>query len=125
MVVHDNLRQRLQAERDRLALELEGLAVPTSLAGELKEDSPFGNREEGAAEVSEFEKRLALRGRLQDALADIERALAKLEKGTYGLCDLCGQPIGAERLEALPQATLCMACKGGRMKNAKGRAVTR
>lgn len=125
MVVHDNLRQRLQAERERLAQELGDLAVPTALSGEFKDGSPFGKGEEGAAEVSEFEKRLALRRRLQDVLGDIERALGKLEKGTYGLCDLCGQPIGAERLEALPQATVCMACKGSRMKNAKGRTFTR
>ena len=48
--------------------------------------------------------------RLQAMLADVDRALAKLDAGTYGTCDRCGQPIPPERLEARPWAQLCMAC---------------
>ena len=44
-------------------------------------------------------------------LAAIDKALAKIEDGTYGTCERCGKPIGAERLEALPYAELCIDCK--------------
>jgi DnaK suppressor protein len=48
---------------------------------------------------------------LRDTLQDVEQALERMEAGTYGLCERCGQPIGDERLEALPAARLCMTCK--------------
>ena len=44
----------------------------------------------------------------QQTLVDIERALAKIENGTYGTCERCGRPIGEERLRARPWATLCI-----------------
>jgi RNA polymerase-binding transcription factor DksA len=83
-----------------------------------REGSPFGKREEEATESFELEKRLALEQQLRDHLAEVEHALRKLDEGTYGLCDGCGQPIAPDRLEALPQASLCVNCK---VKNAKGR----
>ena len=52
--------------------------------------------------------------KLQVTLADVERALLKLEAGTYGTCDVCEKPIGAERLEALPWAVLCVDDAGRR-----------
>jgi DnaK suppressor protein len=42
----------------------------------------------------------------------IERALAKLDEGSYGTCDSCGEPIPAARLEAAPESVLCVACAG-------------
>ena len=54
-------------------------------------------------------------------MAGIEHALKKFEEGTYGLCDSCGQPIAPERLEALPQASLCLNCKAQQAKNAKSK----
>jgi len=45
--------------------------------------------------------------------------LQKYEAGTYGLCDSCGQAIEQARLEALPQANLCLICKAGQAKNVK------
>ena len=44
---------------------------------------------------------------------EIERALAKIALGTYGICEGCGKPIVRDRLKALPQAALCVACKSG------------
>jgi len=48
---------------------------------------------------------------LREHLREVEYALHKFELGTYGLCDVCGQPIEPERLGALPQASLCLSCK--------------
>jgi DnaK suppressor protein len=44
-------------------------------------------------------------------LLQAERALARIEDGTYGICESCGNPIGKARLQAFPRATLCVTCK--------------
>jgi DnaK suppressor protein len=51
---------------------------------------------------------------LAATLADVERALAKLEDGSYGVCDSCGERIPDERLQAIPWATRCVACSRSR-----------
>ena len=107
---------RLESERKRLLDELKELQASIKPAEERREGSPFGKREEEATETFELEKKLALEKRLKEQLADIERALKKFEEGTYGLCDVCGRKIEPARLEALPQATLCLSCKA---KNAR------
>ena len=113
----EELRSRLESERKHLIEDLEQLNANASDL-ERREGSPFGKREEEATETSELEKRLALERRTRDLLAAVEHALQKFEQGTYGLCDKCGQPIAPERLEALPQASLCVECKS---KDSKGR----
>jgi len=113
------LRSRLEQEQKHLTEELEQLKASTRPANERREGSPFGKREEEATESFELEKRLALEKRLRDQMAEIEHALHKFDRGTYGLCDNCGQPIDPARLEALPQANLCLSCKA---KNAKGKS---
>jgi DnaK suppressor protein len=47
----------------------------------------------------------------RDKLNQIERALNRIQDGSYGQCESCGQPIGKMRLMAFPRATLCMTCK--------------
>ena len=113
------LRSRLEQEQKRLAEELEQLTANTR--SERREGSPFGKREEEATESFELEKRLALEKRIKDQLAEIEHALLKFDEGTYGFCDNCNQPIDPARLEALPQANLCLNCKALLAKNAKGK----
>jgi len=108
----------LESERKRLTEELEQLEASAHPTNERREGSPFGKREEEAAESYELEKRLVLEKRIKDQLAEVAHALQKFEQGTYGLCDLCGQPIDPARLEALPQAYLCLNCKA---KNEKGK----
>lgn len=115
--------ERLKKEQMRLHSELRQLKAEEKSADEQREGSPFGKREEGATEVFELEKRLALSSRLTTALAEVEHALKKYEAGTYGLCDLCGKPIERARLEALPHANLCLECKGRQAKNARSKSV--
>jgi DnaK suppressor protein len=114
------LYKRLKKEKTELLQKIEQLKALGQPSAERKEGSPFGKREEGADEASELEKRLALRRRLEESLNEVEHALQKYEAGTYGLCDSCGQPIEEARLEAIPQASLCMKCKAGQAKDAKG-----
>lgn len=117
----DEIRSRLENERKRLLTELEQLQTSVQPAEVRREGSPFGKREEEATESFELEKRLALEKQVREQLAEVEHALDKFAKGTYGLCDICGQPIDPERLEALPQANLCLSCKA---KYAKSRLST-
>ena len=121
MVDFSELHKRLKEEQFRLNDELRQSRARMRTAGERREGSPFGKREEAADEASEFEKGLALDKRMTDALADVEHALEKYEAGSYGICDICGQSIEPARLEALPQASLCLACKTRQTKNVKNR----
>jgi DnaK suppressor protein len=116
---YGKLRAYLESEQKRLTEEMEQLKTSVPTAEERREGSPFGKREEEATETLELEKRLALENRIRQELAGIEHALQKFEEGTYGLCDSCGKPIDPERLEALPQASLCLNCKSQQAKNAK------
>lgn len=118
-------RTHLKTEYKRLTDELAQLQNNASSAEERREGSPFGKREEEATETLELEKRLTLENRIRQEIAAVEHALGKIEKGTYGICDNCGEPINLERLEALPQANLCMKCKALLSKNAKATPPTR
>jgi len=108
------LRRRLETERENL---LEELKTTASLTGGRQEGSLYSEQGELATEIVEVEKRLILEKRMRDQLAEVERALHKFDEGTYGLCDICGRPIEPARLEALPQANLCLSCKARRAKN--------
>ena len=107
----DVLRSRLGQERKRLAEELEQIGADNRIAGEHRDGSLFGKKEEAATETADMQKRLAFKCQLSESLAEVEHSLHKLDDGTYGLCDNCGQPINRARLEALPQANLCLNCK--------------
>ena len=113
------LQAYLKSEHKRLTEELEQLKTSVPSSEERREGSPFGKREEEATETLELEKRLALENRIRQELVKIEHALHKFEEGTYGFCDDCGNPIDPARLEALPQASLCLNCKAQQAKNAK------
>jgi DnaK suppressor protein len=114
-----HLHAQLESEKKRYAEELAKLQTNASTSDERREGSPFGKREEEATETLELEKRLTLENRVRQEMSDIEHALEKFEKGTYGLCENCGQPIDPERLEVLPQAAYCVNCKALLTKNAK------
>ena len=109
----------LEIERKRLNDELTQMQTNASTAEERREGSPFGKREEEATETLELEKRLTLENRIRQELSNVEHALEKIKNGTYGVCDNCGKPIDPNRLEALPQATVCMSCKALLAKNGK------
>lgn len=116
----DELRIWLEAERKRIMNELEQLKSSGPQVEDRREGSPFGKREEEASETFELEKKLALERGLKQQLAEIEHALEKYENGTYGRCDICNKLIDPARLEARPQANLCMDCKAKQAKEARG-----
>jgi DnaK suppressor protein len=94
----DTFRAALEEERAQLTEQLR------SLLGE-DFDANFADRAEVAAEQGEQQ---ALAGVLRDQLAHVERALRRLDEGTYGRCEVCGDAIAAARLEALPSTTVCI-----------------
>jgi len=63
------------------------------------------------AKAYEREHEIALTYNARELLAQTERAIARIEAGTYGSCESCGEPIGKARLQAFPRATLCVKCK--------------
>ena len=117
----DELHKQLKSEHKRLEEELEQLQNNASSADERREGSPFGKREEEATETLEQEKRLSLENRIRKELVEVEHTLKKFDDGTYGKCDNCGKSIDPARLEALPQASLCLNCKELQAKNAPGK----
>ena len=75
----------------------------------------FGKRiGDGTTEAVERLNKVGAANSIAATLADVERALEKLDDGTYGICDGCGAAIGDERLEAIPWATLCISCARAR-----------
>jgi len=74
-------------------------------------DGNFADSSQVTAERGELE---ALAGTLTDTLQEIEDALAKLDAGTYGVCEDCGDAIAEARLEAKPAARLCINCASKR-----------
>jgi DnaK suppressor protein len=113
------IRLRLENDRRRLLEQLEQIRASRPTGDERREGSPFGKREEEATETAELENRMALEKRILDQLAEVENALGKFDNGTYGICEVCGQPIPLARLEALPQARLCMNCKATQARDVR------
>jgi DnaK suppressor protein len=104
------LRAMLEDQRrfrlDQLAqLDAQDGDVRTELAGRYH-DPLDASADRARTEVSEV-----LAAAAQQALHDIEAALARLDAGTYGSCERCATTIPPERLEAVPQARLCMSCQ--------------
>ena len=96
--------QKLLEERGHVVAELEHLREFMQAEVDVEPD-------EGDAEIFEREKNAALIAVLERKLNDIETALKSIERGQYGTCDRCGNPIEVERLEVKPDATLCLSCQ--------------
>ncbi|WP_306183508.1 TraR/DksA family transcriptional regulator [Streptomyces sp. MK5] len=104
-------RAELQSEMERLRTEIS--SSEASLAG-LMRDSGDGAGDDqadtGAKNITR-EHEMALAANAREMLVQTERALDRLDAGTYGLCESCGNPIGKARMQAFPRATLCVECK--------------
>ncbi len=110
-----DVRKRLQEERRQLQRQ----------AAEIEEASFRGPQSEVAGDVAgmdeeyadagtatfERERDLSLSNNIRDLTEKIDRALERIEEGSYGLCERCGRPIEKARIKALPYATLCLRDK--------------
>lgn len=96
--LESTVRAQLTEEREALRRQL------ADLEG-LDQDHGFADSSQVAAELGETR---ALTDNLGALLNEVERALAKLDDGTYGTCEVCGQPIAEPRLEAMPATRYCV-----------------
>ena len=103
----DAIRRELEAQRDRTRERVAALAKRP----ERGSAQGFGKRiGDGTVEAISRLTEIGVGSSLETGLDRTERALAKLDAGTYGICDACGKPIEAKRLQALPDVVLCLAC---------------
>jgi DnaK suppressor protein len=106
-----DLRNQLAAEVDALRADIE--RAETDIASRLSD--AVGDAGDDQADVGaktfEREHELALTHNARELLVQNERAIARIEAGTYGTCESCGEAIGKARLQAFPRATLCVTCK--------------
>jgi DnaK suppressor protein len=98
----DDSRQHLVTEQQHLATQLTELDQGD---GPLSFDGNFADSGQVAAKKGENR---VLASQLREQLDDVERALGKLDSGTYGECEVCGSPIGDARLEAMPATRFCI-----------------
>ena len=110
----EGFRQRLLDERRRVLDAIENIHAenPGSI-GEETEELGFQDNHLGDVATATFDREMAstLEENSTHVLVEIDAALDRIENGTYGVCQRCGNPIGEDRLEALPWATLCIDCK--------------
>ena len=106
------IRETLVERRSALDAELRELtAVPRDPAAAVS----FGKRiGDGTTEAVERINQTAAARSISASMTEVDRALAKLDEGSYGLCDGCGTAIPAERLEAIPWTALCIRCSAAR-----------
>ena len=95
---------QLEKERDEILAELKRLRelARSTVSADIGEGDPKEMERDLARSLIVVHER---------QLAAIEQALAEARRGHYGICERCGQPIDPERLEAIPEATLCITCK--------------
>lgn len=100
----------LRAERERTLTELRRLR--TYLEDEVERVIDGGEDSvDAAADIYEREKTLAIIQTMEKKLAAVERALQAAERGGYGICEICGNPIDPARLVVMPHATTCVKCQ--------------
>lgn len=106
-----DIADALRSRRAELATELERLTEPPEEGASVS----FGKRVgDGTTEAVERLATTATARSLAASIADIDHALEKLDEGSYGTCDDCGEPIPEARLEALPASALCVGCASAR-----------
>ena len=104
---------RAQLELDLAGLRADLAKAASDIAERLTDSVRDAGDDQADAGTKAFEREheLALTEHARGLLDQSERALARIDAGTYGVCESCGRPIGKARLQAFPRATLCVTCK--------------
>jgi RNA polymerase-binding protein DksA len=105
----DHYRELLLDERRRVNDAIEYLHAEN--AGSMDEEVPETGMADTATVTVDRELDYSLEENSVHVLREIDAALARIDAGTFGTCTRCGKPIGEERLDAMPYATLCIDCK--------------
>jgi RNA polymerase-binding protein DksA len=113
----DRFRRRLEDEQQRLLeviRDIEAEREEVRLTETSSDRSPDPNTAEGGSLAFEMEKELSILENTRDILSQVEEALGRIDDGTYGTCDVCGEAIPVARLDALPYTKLCVTCASAR-----------
>ncbi|WP_377641945.1 TraR/DksA family transcriptional regulator [Oryzobacter terrae] len=104
---------RAELEHDIEQLRGEISVAESDLVGLMRDsgDGAGDDQADAGAKTYEREQEISLANNAREMLEQTEHALERLEDGSYGICESCGNPIGKLRLQAAPRATLCMPCK--------------
>jgi RNA polymerase-binding protein DksA len=112
------LKKKKEVESNlRNIKEMTSAKSEIELIGELS--SSDDHLAEYASVVYDHENALTVEVVLKDLLNQIDNALARIENGTYGICEVCEKPIGKERLDIIPYATMCVKCKSQKEKSVR------
>jgi DnaK suppressor protein len=108
-------QKRLSAERDEVLASIAEIEARTSGQDEFETVADERNSDDGpsdaAIETLDRGTEFALEENLRTMLEEIDAAIEKIGKGTYGVCDNCGRDIKMARLERIPSATMCVECQ--------------
>jgi len=104
---------RGELEADVVHLKKEIRDAEQEIVGLLRDggDGAGNDQADVGSTTLERDHEMSLANNARDMLDQIERALSRIENGTYGVCESCGNAIGKGRLQAFPRATLCVSCK--------------
>ena len=107
------IKKQLQDEKERVFTEIKSISGNGESETKQTIKFPdFGNKnDENAQEIDQYSTNIATEKVLESTLRDIENALKRIEKGTYGVCKYCGKNIGKKRMQARPVASACVECK--------------
>lgn len=114
MTVVEDARELLEAERAEAVRRLAGLTgqFDEVVAASRDTNADDEHDPEGATIAFERSQLAALVAQVRERLAEVEAALERLARGTYGTCEVCGRPIAPARLEVRPTARTCVGCAG-------------
>jgi DnaK suppressor protein len=109
----EHARHLIESERERLESlvrerEAEGIGTESESDSTAELSSLDQHPGDTGTETFEREKDFSLLEQLEAEIGDLDAALRKVDEGTYGICEICGKPIGEERLRAIPWATRCI-----------------
>lgn len=108
-----DVRGRLESRRTEIERDLDQMAIEMKWIGQDQDDEGgvSNHLAEEGSNVMEVERLSTISEDLRDVLAQVNGALHRIDLGTYGICQRCGQQIGAERLDAFPYVTYCITCQ--------------
>jgi DnaK suppressor protein len=112
----ESVSERLAAGRTGLVAQIAGLSRDFAEIVEANALVAVDDEHDPEGSSTAFERAhvSALLAQAQERLAELDRALERLDRGDYGRCEACGEPIPAERLEVRPAATTCVRCAAAR-----------
>lgn len=108
------MKEKLIQEKKRLETELNKFTKKNpNIDGDFEATYPeYGDKsDENAQEISQYLTNKPLEIQLEKTLRDVNKALINIEKGSYGICKYCDNPIEEKRLEARPTSSSCVSCK--------------